>query len=336
MLSYGFNKSHACCYAYIAYQTAYLKCHYPAEFYAALLTVFESQDTKVSNYVQDARSQGIAILKPSVNQSTDAFKIETEESIRYGLGSIKGLGEKAIQEILELRPFTDLSDFILRTTKSNVNKRSLNSLVFSGALDELAGSITNRMEILQVLYGIRGDKDDLTEALKLFDKRQMLEREKELLKVYISGHPLDDVGKPIPWEDIEDGERVTGHCILSEIRRIQTKKGDPMAFLKLEFLEQEVEAVCFPRLYQAEYSYGKNYQPVILGPSLKENMILKITGHYEDSSDGRRSFILQDIQVPIRINKEKVEEIRALAEPATVLPQEIVRLPVYESPLPLY
>ena len=80
MLSYGFNKSHACCYAYIAYQTAYLKCHYPAEFYAALLTVFESQDTKVSNYVQDARSQGIAILKPSVNQSTDAFKIETEES----------------------------------------------------------------------------------------------------------------------------------------------------------------------------------------------------------------------------------------------------------------
>ena len=333
-VGYGFNKSHSVAYSLIAYFTAYLKYHYREEFFTALLTVFESQDTKVSNYVQDARAQGISILKPSVNRSDSEFKIEAEGVIRYGLGSIKGLGEKAINEIASLRPFTDLADFIGRTTKSNVNKRSLQALVFSGALDELAGTVTNRMEILQILYGIRGDKDDLSTEVDEFNKRKMLEKEKELLKVYISGHPLEDIARPIPWEEIEDGERVVGHCMLSSIRRIVTKKGDPMAFIQLEFMEQEVEAVCFPRLYQSNYTYGKDVQPVVLGPSLKENMILKVTGHYEESSDGRRSFLLDDIVVPIRINKDKVDEIRALAEPAVTVPEELVRLPIYQAPLP--
>ena len=122
--------------------------------------------------------------------------------------------------------------------------------------------------------------------------------------------------------------------MLSSIRRIVTKKGDPMAFIQLEFMEQEVEAVCFPRLYQSNYTYGKDVQPVVLGPSLKENMILKVTGHYEESSDGRRSFLLDDIVVPIRINKDKVDEIRSLAEPAVTVPEELVRLPIYQAPLP--
>lgn len=333
MLSYGFNKSHSVAYAFIAYQTAYMKCHYPVEFYTALLTVFESQDTKVSNYVQDARQQDIEILQPSLNESQSEFTITPDKQIRYGFGSIKGLGENAIEEIIEQRPFRDLGDFISNVTKANVNKRSLQALVFSGALDDIAAPITNRMEILQVIYGIRGDKDDIAAEVPLFTKKRMLDKEKELLGVYISGHPLEDIGRPIPWEEIDEGERVVGHCLLSNIRRILTKKGSPMAFLNLEFMEQEVEAVCFPSLYESEYTFGKNTRPTILGPSLQPNMVLKVTGHFEEGKDGRKSFLLDNINIPLRINQDKVAEIRALQadNPQEVIPDNKPKLPVYSS-----
>lgn len=329
-VGYGFNKSHAAAYAFIAYQTAYLKCLYPIEFYTSLLTVFGSNSIKASNYIQDAKSNGYTVLPPDVNKSVHEYSIASETEILYGFDSVKGLSKKAIAEIMSKRPFTDLADMIGRTIKGQLDKRAIRVLALSGALDSISEGMGSRMEILQKLLLFRGDGDDITEDINNFTKRTLLDYEKELLGVYISGHPLEGISKPIDWdESLKTGERVVAHGLLKEIRRIITKKGDPMAFFVLEFMEQDISAVCFPHIFGQPYEFKKGDPTVPLGQLLKENMIVKIAGHYEEDQRGEPSFILERINIPVRVNYDKVEEIKSLQEE---LGQVQEAIPVIEAP----
>lgn len=324
MLSYGFNKSHAAAYAFIAYQTAFLKKLYPIEFYTALLSVFGSNSVKASNYIQDAKANGYQVLPPDINLSVHEYSIASEKDILYGFDSVKGLSKRAIEEIMTKRPFTDIGDLINRTVKGQLDKKSLRVLALSGALDSISNGMGNRMEILQKLFLFRGDSDDLSENIANFSKRTLLDYEKELLGVYVSGHPLEDVSKPIDWEEaVRTGERVVGHALLKEIRRIVTKKGDPMAFFVLEFLEQDVNGVCFPSTYNAPYEFKKGDPLVPLGQLLKENMILKVMGRYEEDNRGELSFILDKVNIPVRVNADKVDEIKYLQKEIGVEQEEI-------------
>lgn len=309
------NKSHAAAYAFIAYQTAYLKCLYPIEFYTSLLTVFGSNSTKASNYIQDAKANGYAVLPPDINKSVHEYSIASEHEILYGFDSVKGLSKKAIAEIIAKRPFTDIADLIGRTVKGQLDKRAIRVLALSGALDSISEGMGNRMEVLQKLLLFRGDTDDISEDIQNFNKRTLLDYEKELLGVYVSGHPLEDISKPIDWEDaMNSGERVVGHALLKEVRRIITKKGDPMGFFVLEFMEQDVNSVCFPQIFNQPYAFKKGDPTVPLGQLLKVNMVLKIAGRYEEDQRGEPSFILDRVNIPVRVNSDKVEEIKSLQQ----------------------
>lgn len=288
---YGFNKSHAAAYAYIAYQTAYFKTHYPIEFMAALLTIFATDETKVTNYINEAKRMGISILPPDVNKSARGFGIE-EGAIRFGLAGTKGLGDAVIQHIMEARPFTSLSDIVERVPKRQLNKRGLSVLARSGALDELGGEAINRIAILQEIHFIRGDKDDLSDEINQFTDKKKLEAEKELLGLYVSGNPLDDIAKPVNWDFLGDYETVDTGGIITSFKAMKTKKGDEMAFLNVDTLEGNKKLVLFPDVYA----------PFV--GQFKKDLIVKIQCYtkYNPQYD-ERSIIVKKLTIPKRINK---------------------------------
>lgn len=325
MLSYGFNKSHAASYAYISFQMAYLKRHYTIEFFTALLTVFAENSTKASNYIQDAKQFNIKVLPPDVNRSVEDFTIASDNEILYGFNSVKGLNSKGIVELMEKRPFESLGDLIQKTEKNCVNKSTVKILTLSGALDLISNSNLNRMQMLQTIYEYRKDKDDISEEIHNYTKRTLLEDEKRLLGVYISGHPLEGIGNPIDWEEAMSEEaNVIGFALVKEIRRILTKKGDQMSFVVLEFMEKEIYATVFPRQYETPYAFRKGDPTVPVGDLMKEDMILKISGRFEEDIRGSNQFVqedgsirpmnffLQQIAIPVRINKEKSKEIKEM------------------------
>ena len=162
----------------------------------------------------------------------------------------------------------------------------------------------------------------------------MLEQEKEFLGVYMSGHPLDGYAKPINWEEVQvEGGSVHGHCILNGIRRIVTKKGDPMAFLDLSFMEQNLEAVCFPHVYSKDIAFRKGDPLVPIGELLEEGMFLKIFGSFEENFRGELGFILKTIEVPVRANEGKHELIQEKQEQIGIeqVIEEPVQAPSFKS-----
>ena len=215
---YAFNKSHAACYAVVAYQTAYLKYYYPVEFMAALLTSVIDNAKKVSEYILTCRSMGIEILAPDINEGEAGFSV-SDNSIRYALTAIKGVGRPVIEAIAEERRtrgrFTNLKDFITRVADLDVNKRAIENFIKAGALDSLGGTRKQCMSVyVQILDHITKDKkNNLAGQLSLFDiaseedkdefdikmpdvgeypKEMMLSFEKEVLGIYVSGHPLEE------------------------------------------------------------------------------------------------------------------------------------------------
>ena len=215
---YGFNKSHAACYAIVAYQTAYLKCRYPVEYMAALMTSVKTNNSKVSAYIQTAKSMGIEILPPDVNLATGDFSVDGN-AIRYGLSAIKSVGEGVTEAIEEDRylhgPYKSLEDFATRMSNKEANKRTLESLICAGAFDNFG---YNRRQLLMVyplildqaakdkknaisgqmsLLDFMGEEEKKSFEIRYpnvadFDKDEKYAREKEMTGVYISGHPLDD------------------------------------------------------------------------------------------------------------------------------------------------
>ena len=215
---YAFNKSHAACYAVVAYQTAYLKYYYPVEFMAALMTSVIENPGKVTEYIDVCRSMGIKIMPPDINKGEWGFSV-ADKTILYGLSAIKGLGRSVIESITEERrnggTFKNLSDFIKRLSTKEVNKRTVESLIMAGALDSLPG---NRRQKMMVYASIMDDrnrrqKDGISGQMSLFDmmepeqaaafdirfpdveefpKQELLSYEKSVLGIYVSGHPLDE------------------------------------------------------------------------------------------------------------------------------------------------
>ena len=217
---YAFNKSHAACYAVVSYQTAYLRCYYPAEFFAALMTSYMDNMGKTAEYFDVARTLGIAILPPDVNQAEIGFSVSTEGAIRYGLSAVKGVGRSAAQAIVKERQqhgsYKDFEDFVVRVSEKGINRRAIEYFIQAGGLDPFPGNRREKIAILPtIIEGRVKEKqnsmagqmtladllgEDNQEAgefrirmpkLPEYSKEELLQYEKEALGFYLSGHPLD-------------------------------------------------------------------------------------------------------------------------------------------------
>jgi DNA polymerase-3 subunit alpha len=295
-VGYGFNRSHAACYAYIAYQTAYFKTYYPIEFMAALLTIGADKEEKVTNYINECKRMGIRILPPDVNKSGRGFNIDGND-IRFGLAGVKGLGDAVIQNIMDARPFVSLADIIERVPKKQLNKRAVEVLARAGALDELGVDNINRMDILQTLYMIRGDKIDISDEINTFTDKKKLEMEKQLLGLYVSGNPLDGIAKPVNWDYLGDFENVDTGGIITSFKVMTTKRGDDMAYVNIDTLEGNKRVVLFPDVFAA------------LDTPLKKDLVVKMTVYtkYNPQYD-ERSIIAKKFTIPKRVNKHLLVE----------------------------
>nr|WP_300788253.1 DNA polymerase III subunit alpha [uncultured Acetatifactor sp.] len=290
---YAFNKSHAACYAVVAYQTAWLKYYYPVEFMAALMTSVIDSAKKVSEYTLTCRNMGIELLPPDINQGQSGFSVDGQ-SIRYALTAIKGVGQSAIDDIVAERkargPFQNLKEFLERTSDKDVNRRAVENFIKAGALDSLGGTRKQFMSVyVQIMERITKDrKSNLAGQITLFDiadesqkeefdirmpdvgeypKEMVLAFEKEVLGIYLSGHPLE--ADQELWQKhitnttgdfaldeetgsarVEDQARVVVGGMIADRNIKYTKNDKVMAFLNLEDLVGNMEIVVFPRDYE--------------------------------------------------------------------------------------
>ena len=290
---YAFNKSHAACYAVIAYQTAYLKYYYPVEFMAALLTSVIDFPSKVSEYIVTCRNMGISILPPDINAGEAGFSV-TDEGIRYALTAIKSVGHPVIEALVKEREergeYKNLKDFITRVADKEVNKRAVENFIKAGALDGLDGTRKQFMSVyVQIMDSIQHDKkNNMAGQISLFDivseedkedfeikmpdvgeysKEMLLAFEKEVLGIYISGHPLEEYAQM--WKKnitntttdflldeetgetaVKDGQNATIGGIITDKKIKYTKNDKVMAFLQIEDLVGSIEVVVFPRDYE--------------------------------------------------------------------------------------
>ncbi len=297
---YAFNKSHAACYAVVSYQTAYLKYYYPVEFMAALLTSVIDNSKKVSEYILTCRNMGIELLPPDINQGEAGFSV-SDGSIRYALTAIKSVGRPVIESIVKERldrgVFTNLKDFITRMADKDMNKRAIENFIKAGALDSLGGTRKQFMSVyVQILDHITKDKkNNLAGQMSLFDivseeqkdefdiqmpevgeyvKEMRLAFEKEVLGIYISGHPLEEYQEL--WQKhitnstndfaldeetgavrVHDQTSVVVGGMIAEKTVKYTKNDKVMAFLNVEDLVGNVEVVVFPKDYE---KYGNLLQ----------------------------------------------------------------------------
>ncbi len=312
---YGFNKSHSAAYALVAYQTAWLKAHYPVEFMAALLSsVMETKD-KVPFYIEECRQRKIRILGPDVNVSLDGFSV-SEGCIRFGLAAIKQVGAPAIQSIIEERekgPYLSLENFCRRVNLTQVNRRTLENLIWAGAFSSVPG---NRAQLLAIMpkaadLGAAWQKDENSNQISFFDvapeirpdhdtlplpeladiaEKDLLNMEKEILGLYLSGHPLspysgllrrktshriDQLGPELDEKPVILGGLITA------LRRSVTKRGQMMAYFKLEDLTGTVDVLVFPRNFTE------------LAPLLAEDQVAVIRGKYHEQDEKPKLFLEQ-------------------------------------------
>ena len=317
---YAFNKSHAACYAVVAYQTAYLKYYYPVEFMAALLTSVIDNPGKVSEYILTCRQMGIEILPPDINKGEAGFSVEGN-SILYALTAVKGVGRPVIEALVRERrsrgPFSNLQDFITRDEQGYVNKRVIESLIKAGALDSLGGTRKQFMSVyIQIMDHIHQDKkNNMAGQLSLFDlveeeqkndfdirlpqvgeysKEMLLAFEKEVLGIYVSGHPLEEqealwkkhitnTTSDFLWDEetnnirVQDGAKVTIGGMITDKKIKYTKNNQVMSFLTVEDLVGSIEAVVFPKVYDR------------YGSKLAEEAKIFLTGRVqaEEEKDGK-------------------------------------------------
>ncbi|MDP1718846.1 MAG: DNA polymerase III subunit alpha [bacterium] len=273
---YGFNRSHAACYATIAYQTAYLKAHYPVEFMASLLNSESGDVDRIAELMSECKKMKINVLPPDINKSSAPFTPDSS-NIRFGLSAVKNVGENIVQAIIEERQrggeFKKLSEMIYRVLHKDLNKKSLESLTKCGAFDsfglERNAILTNMEEILKFSQGIRKNKESSQAGLfanpfaNLSIKFQpatpatsheKLTWERELLGLYVSDHPLNahrakiaaKGARPIKEVKLMNAGIVNVAGLISTAKKIMTKNGKPMMFVKLEGLDDSVEIVVFP------------------------------------------------------------------------------------------
>ncbi len=349
---YGFNKSHAVAYAVIAYQTAFLKNYYPACFFAALLGTEMNNTDKVTMYINDARENGIEILPPDVNESLFLFNV-IDNNIRFGMGAIKNVGEGPVEVIIAEReangPFTGFIDFCERVSMRSCNKRVLESLIKVGAFDQCEemnrATLLENLELITTyaskkqeeralgqanLFDLGTSEEKTEEMLNLndvsdFDDKEKLGYEKQLLGIYVSGHPLDKYGDILTElvsmsiaeiQDLPKMEKpefdfrnrdakvndkskrnLTIAGMISESKVIMTKKGDKMAFVTIEDLSGKIECIFFPKTYMEYFEFLESEDPIVLSG-------------YVRLSDDRRSFYVNKAREITDESDERVTAIR--------------------------
>ncbi|RMG72997.1 MAG: DNA polymerase III subunit alpha [Nitrospirae bacterium] len=297
---YGFNKSHSAAYAYLSYQTAYLKAHYPVEFLAANLSE-EDKTEKIVLFINECKSMGIEVLPPDVNLSGSNFKV-VGGAIRFGLDAVKGVGPSAVEEILRARedgPFKSIEDFLRRIDSSRVNRKVLESLVKAGAFDSLVeGNSTElkRAIAMDQIESQLGRKDpgpslfgdmegsDAAEpsgTIKPWEVDELLRYEKEALGFYITGHPLSKYSRYLKLtgvvstskiEDLRDGANIRIAGIITELKKKTTKeKGSQMAIFVLEDEEGFIECIAFPDIYSEFRPILQKNEMVILRATVDRN-----------------------------------------------------------------
>lgn len=317
---YAFNKSHAACYAVVSYQTAYLKYYHPVEFMAALLTSVIDNSGKVAEYILSCKNMGIAMLPPDINKGESGFSVDGN-AIRYALTAIKGVGRPVIEQIVAERrlrgAYSTLEDFISRNADGELNKRVIENLIKAGAFDLLGGTRKQFMCVYtQILDRIVSDrKNNMTGQISLFDivseeqkeefdiklpdvgeypKEMLLGFEKEVLGIYVSGHPLEEyeslwkkrikntttdfmLDEETQTMRVTDGMKTTIGGMIAEKKIKYTKYDQVMAFLNLEDLVGNVEVIVFPKTYS---KYGS-----LLAEEKKVFLTGRVSG--EDERDGK-------------------------------------------------
>ncbi len=313
--AYGFGKAHAASYGKVAYQTAYMKAHYPVEYMAAILTAEAGNIDTTAVMVAECKRMGIPVLPPDVNQSFGDFTVllenNTPNAIRFGLYSIKNVGKGIADSIIAERkqggPFTSLSNFLSRIKDQTLNKKSLESLIGCGALDSLGerGSLLRNIELL-LEYHREATKEQLQDSLFASETKELqlpdtapatleerLLLEKELLGLYVSGHPLERfkdklARRPMTLKQLKEktpqGATTIAAGMIENVRTVLTRSGDSMAFIKLADFDDALEAVVFPKPFS-------QHKEVLLPEKL-----IACKGRLS-TRNGEVSFVAEDVRV---------------------------------------
>ena len=321
--SYAFNKSHAACYAYVAFQTAYLKCHYPKEFMAALLTSVLDNTGKVIEYSAECQRLGIKVLPPNINVSNGGFTVDGD-AVRFGLNAVKSVGRPLIESVIrerKVRPFRGLYDFCKRLYGQDLNHRSLDNLIKAGAFDGLESSRRAMLDSVEGilksvenesrrnlegqldLFGMMsGDSEAASNDYTVPDKEEsplsvLLKDEKEVSGLYLSGHPLDayrdQIGKistctisQLQGEEARryDNQSVTLLCTIVKNRLMTTKSNAQMAFTTVEDLTGTMEMIVFPRVF------------LECRAQLQENAVLVVRGRVSVKEEEAPRLLVEGVQ----------------------------------------
>ena len=332
--SYAFNKPHAACYAVVSLQTAYLKKHYPAEFMAALMNSVRGNSAKIAGYIQYCRKNDIPILPPDINSSVTKFMVgfapDGRKGIRFGMGGVRNVGDSVVEAIVRDRekkgPFTGIFDFCRRMGGEVVNKRAVESLIRAGCFDALGAKRSQCMSVYEQALDAEssrkrnnvegqislfdfgegendlfGSSTDVFPDIPEFPRREILNQEKEMTGVYISGHPLDDCAALLDRLEVntlflqemeeredkgvsEDGRKCMMGGILISSRSKATRKGDLMGFVVLEDLYGQVEGMVFPRVYAR------------IGRELTEDREVLLSGRLSVREDENPKLIVEEVQ----------------------------------------
>ncbi|KEI83774.1 DNA polymerase III subunit alpha [Clostridium botulinum] len=372
--SYAFNKSHAAAYAVVGFQTAYLIRYYPTEFIAAMLNSVKGDNDKVSFYVNFAKTLGIEIIAPNINESYSNFTVK-DNRIIFGLTAVKNVGEKGIDNIVLSREqkdkFIDLSDFFNKVDTSIINKRLVESLIKAGAFDCLKVYRSKMLAVFEkIMDGIQKQKRNNIEGqvnlfmdimdnkessidikypnIKEFDKKYILQMEKEMTGLYFSGHPLEEYEETLKIQtshlisdiiskeslegnlvdtisSIKDGDKVVVGGMITHVSKKLTRNNDMMAFIVLEDLYSSIEVIVFPKIF----NMARNI--------INEDEVVLLKGRVSLREDEQPKLICEFMEPLVKINSEKlyilVEEKRdiklKLQETKGVFLQHKGNIPVY-------
>ena len=333
---YAFNKSHAACYAVVGYQTAWLKYHYPVEFMAALMTSVMENGSKVTEYIEECKKMGIELLPPDINEGYSGFSV-SKGKIRFGLAAIKAVGDGVIKSIVKEREengsFTSLTGFLSRMEGKEINKRCIESFIKAGVFDSFGSkrsqymscykaiidgigqSRKNNLEGQMNLFDLGGDdsaeeRDDFPD-MNEYDRKDLLAMEKEVLGIYVSGHPLADYEDVLNrkvsctsrdfFEDsdesyekrVMDGDKVKFGGLIADKKIKYTKNNKIMAFLRIEDIYGTVETVVFPATYT-------KYQNM-----LQEDAVVLVTGRADIPDDAEGKIIAEEFALIGEETEEK-------------------------------
>jgi DNA polymerase-3 subunit alpha len=328
---YGFNRSHSVAYAVLAYQTAYLKANHPKEYLAALLTTVIGNQTKMVEYIEEAKRMGIPVLPPDITISEESFSL-AENGIRFGLTAIKNVGTLAVRSILAARSeesFYDIFDLCSRINHRVCNRRVLESLIQAGAMNALPANQKQKLAVLddaletnlgnQLPLFQAEDKQTEYPALPPYSHTERLQLERELLGFYLSGHPLEHYSRAEYTVqrvmEFADRSKVELPLFITQVKVVQTKRGDSMAFVTAEDTAASIELVVFPEVFQRSRQLLREDQIIYVEGSLQRraNQVKLIADEIVDLDKWRQA------KVYVRISTQaeqsgKLQDIKKIIE----------------------